>query len=235
MPARPLIGLTTSQPSEGSGLGRLFNGTSLRYMEGLEAVGALPMLLPNLPELAQDYAKRVDAALFTGGVDVHPRHFGQHPQRGLGEVDEGRDAFEIALYRALRKLGKPVFGICRGAQMINVLEGGTLHQHLPNITEFWVDHAQVARPPVLGHVVSFTEGSLLAETHGGGALVNSYHHQAIDEVAPTLTTAATAPDGLVEAVEGEGLIGVQWHPELLFQAHPHALGTFQAFVKLLHS
>lgn len=233
MPKRPLIGLTTSQPRENSGLGRLFNGTSRRYMEALEGVGGLPLLLPNLPELAEDYAKRLDAVLFTGGVDMHPRHFGQHPKCGLGEVDEERDEFEIALYRALRKSGKPAFGICRGVQVINVLEGGTLIQHLPDNPEFWVDHAQVARPPVLGHVVSFAEGSRLAAAHGEGTLVNSYHHQAIDEVAPTLQAVATAPDGLVEAVEGEGMLAVQWHPELTFQAHPQTLGTFQAFMTLL--
>lgn len=233
MPARPLIGLTTSQPTENPGLGRQFSGTSRRYLEALEAVGGLPLLLPNLPDLAADYAQKVDAVLFTGGVDLHPRHFGQHPRRGLGEVDEVRDAFEIALYRALRKLGKPAFGICRGVQVINVLEGGTLWQHLPDNPDFWVDHAQVARPPVVGHVVTFTEGSLLHAAHGEGTMVNSYHHQAIDEVAPTLKAAATAPDGLVEALEGEGIVAVQWHPELTFQAHPQTLGTFQAFMELL--
>ncbi|RJF69011.1 gamma-glutamyl-gamma-aminobutyrate hydrolase family protein [Deinococcus cavernae] len=234
MSARPLIGLTTSQPSEDSGLGRLFNGTSRRYMEGLEAVETLPVLLPNLPELAESYARQLDAVLFTGGVDVHPRHFGQHPRRGLGTVDEGRDAFEIALYRAARQLGKPTFGICRGVQLLNVLEGGTLHQHLPDVPEAWVDHAQQASPPAVGHEVQFTPGSLLAECHGvQKVFVNSYHHQALDRLAPTLRCAAVAPDGIVEALEGEGLIAVQWHPELTFAAHPDTQGTFRAFRRLL--
>ena len=234
MTACPLIGLTTSQPSEDSGLGRLFNGTSRRYMEGLEAVDTLPVLLPNLPEQAAEYARRVDAVLFTGGVDVHPRHFGQHPRRGLGVVDEVRDAFEIALYHEARRLGKPVFGICRGVQLLNVLEGGTLWQHLPDVEAAWVDHAQMASPPTLGHEVQFTSGSVLAEYHGTEKVfVNSYHHQALDRVAPSLRAVAVAPDGIVEAVEGQNLLAVQWHPELLFAAHPEALGTFRAFRSLL--
>lgn len=234
MTARPLIGLTTSQPTEDSGLGRLFNGTSRRYMEGLEAVDTLPVLLPNLPDQAAEYARRVDAALFTGGVDVHPRHFGQHPRRGLGVVDEVRDAFEMALYHEIRSLGKPVFGICRGVQLLNVLEGGTLHQHLPDVKEAWVDHAQLASPPALGHEVEVSADSLLAQEHSTQKLfVNSYHHQALAEVAPTLRAVAVAPDGIVEAVEGEQLLAVQWHPELIFGTHREALGTFRAFRRLL--
>ncbi|THF84333.1 gamma-glutamyl-gamma-aminobutyrate hydrolase family protein [Deinococcus sp. KSM4-11] len=234
MPARPLIGLSTSQPTETSGLGRRFSGTSQNYAEGLAVVGALPIQLPPLPELAGEHARIVDAVLLTGGVDVHPRHFGAHPVRGLGEVDEGRDRYETELYRAARTLGKPVFGICRGVQMINVLEGGTLWQHLPDHARFWVDHAQVARPPTLGHEVTLVPGSALHAAHGERALVNSYHHQGIDVLAPTLRAAAHAPDGLVEAVEGDGLVAVQWHPELLFAAHPHTLSTFHAFMAVLH-
>ena len=231
MPARPLIGLTTSHLDDAAP--RTHHGLSRRYSEAVEQVGGLPILLPNRPDLAAEYAARVDAVLLTGGVDVHPRHFGQHPRRGLGEVDEARDAFETGLYHAARVLGKPVLGICRGVQMINVLEGGTLHQHLPDVPWAWADHAQRVHARTLGHEVTFTPGSLLEQTHGGQALVNSSHHQAIDEVGPSLQVTALAPDGVVEALEGDGVIGVQWHPEVLFQAHPHALGTFTAFMRLL--
>ncbi len=231
--SRPLIGLTTSQ-SRDPALGRLFNGVSRYYTEGLGAVGALPLLLPNQPDLATEYARRLDAVLFTGGVDIHPALYGEAPRRGLGEVDEERDAFEVALYRELRALGKPAFGICRGFQLINALEGGTLIQHLPDAPEFWADHSQVARPPVLGHDVHLTEGSALARAHGVATVrVNSYHHQGVRDLAPTLRATATAPDGLIEAVEGDGLIAVQWHPELTFDAHPQTLGTFRAFAALL--
>ncbi len=231
MPARPLIGLSLSRPSEGALRG--FHGTPRHYAEAVQQTGGTPVLLPLLPELATEYAGRVDAVLLTGGVDLHPRHYGQTPIRGLGEVDEERDAFEVTLYRAARSLGKPVFGICRGMQVMNVMEGGTLHQHLPEVPCVWADHAQVARSPTLGHEVAFTAGSLLGQAHGGVALLNSYHHQGVDQLAPTLRATGTAPDGLIEGVEGEGLLGVQWHPEVLFERHPHALGTFTAFMTLL--
>ncbi len=231
MAARPLIGLTTSRPSADA-LPALHAAPS-HYARAIEHVGGLPTLLPNLPELAAEYAGRLDALLLTGGVDMHPRHYGQAPRRGLGEVDEVRDAFETALYRAARALGKPVLGICRGMQLINVLEGGTLHQHLPDAAAWWTDHAQVARAPTLGHAVTFAAGSQLHRAHGEEALLNSYHHQAVDQLAPALQATAHAPDGLIEGIEGEGLIGVQWHPELLFERHPHALGTFSAFMRLL--
>lgn len=229
MSARPLIGLSCAQFSNPTGR----NGVSKHYTQALELVGGLPLLLPILPDLAESYARSVDAVLLTGGVDVHPRHFGEHPRRGLGVVDEERDAFEFALYRAARNLGKPVFGICRGIQMINVLEGGTLHQHLPDVPDAWIDHAQMGDPPTLGHEVTLSEGSLLERHHGAKMLVNSYHHQALAQLAPTLRATAASPDGIVEGVEGEGIVAVQWHPELLVAAHPFALGTFKSFMSLL--
>ncbi|SMB97391.1 putative glutamine amidotransferase [Deinococcus hopiensis KR-140] len=231
MRARPLIGLSTSQFTDV--LTRGVNGTPRRYAEAVERVGGVPILLPNLHGPVADYARQVDAVLLTGGVDVHPRHYGQAPRRGLGEVDEERDTFEMTLYRAVRALGKPVLGICRGMQMLNVLEGGSLHQHLPDVPQAWVDHAQVARPPVLGHEIAFVSGSLLEQTHGPSAHLNSYHHQAVDAVAPPLQVTAIAPDGIVEGLEGDGLLGVQWHPEMLFERHECALGTFKAFMRLL--
>lgn len=228
---RPLIGLTSSQPTEAA-LGRLFNGTSRYYAEGLSAVGALPVLLPNQPELALEHARRLDAVLFTGGVDLHPALYGEEPRRGLGVVDETRDAFEVALYRAAREAGKPTFGICRGFQLINVLEGGSLIQHLPDAPQYWADHSQQATPPVLGHAVTLS--GELARAHGGDTLrVNSYHHQGLRELAPGLRASASAPDGLVEAFEGEGIVAVQWHPELTFAAHPETLGSFRAFMAAL--
>ena len=214
-------------------MGRLFNGTSRLYTEGLVQAGAVPVLLATLPELVEEYAARIDAGLFTGGVDLHPRLYGEHPRPGLGVTDDERDDFEGGLYRALRRQGKPIFGICRGIQLINALEGGTLHQHLPAVPELWIDHTQRAAPPAIGHEIELLPESVLGRLYGPKALVNSYHHQAIDRLASTLNAVAWAPDGLVEAVEGNNTLAVQWHPELMLPAHASALHPFQAFMSLL--
>lgn len=229
---QPLIGLTCTQIGEYT-YGRPLNGLSVLYSQGITAVGGVPVLLPNLPEQAEAYAQRLDAVLFSGGADIHPRLYGKEPARHLGATDDARDDFEVALYHAARKLGKPVFGICRGLQLINALEGGTLHQHLPDVTELWVGHSQVVEPPALGHSIQFVEGSRLARTHGPEARLNSYHHQGIERLAPTLEATAHAPDGLIEGVEGEGIVAVQWHPEMMFGKYPVALGAFAAFMELL--
>lgn len=228
----PLIGLTCTQ-LENYSYGRPLNGLSVLYAQGITAAGGLPVLLPNLPEQAEAYAQQLDAVLFSGGADLHPRLYGKEPERDLGETDDARDDFETALYHATRKLGKPVFGICRGLQLINALEGGTLHQHLPSVEGVWVGHSQVVSPPALGHSIRFTEGSRLAQTHAPEIRLNSYHHQGIDRLAPTLQATAHAPDGLIEGVEGEGIVAVQWHPEMIFSKYAEALGAFVAFMALL--
>ena len=92
----------------------------------------------------------------------------------------------------------------------------------------------IGRAPTLGHAVEFLLDSQLGRAYTGTLLVNSYHHQAVDVLAGSLMSTATAPDGVIEGIEGEGLLGVQWHPELLFERHPHALGTFTAFMALLN-
>lgn len=230
---QPLIGVSCGQYAEGTRHAYLHNGASIRYSLGLREVGAVPMLLPLLSDMVDAYAQRIDGLLLTGGADIHPRHYGQEPRHGLGEVDEDRDQFDLALYQAVRRAGKPIFGVCRGMQLINIAEGGTLHQHLPDVAGVWADHGQVAPQPALGHSVTLTEGSRLAAELGRQSQVNSYHHQALDKVAPSLSVVATAPDGVIEAVEGEGLLAVQWHPEMIWQRHPHALGAFRAFRQML--
>ena len=188
------------------------------------------------PELAPHYATLADGLLLVGGGDVDPVEFGQGPDRDLGQVDPVRDAWEIALYRAYRAAGKPVLGICRGVQLINVAEGGSLHQHLPSVDGTWQHSQQDMRGTPL-HPVEIVPGSRLAAGFGTTAIrTNSYHHQAIDRVGTGLRVAARAGDGVIEAVEGESgpfLLALQWHPEMAFQAHPEHHVPFRLFVEAL--
>lgn len=232
MQTRPRIGITVSQTKDPS-LARHWNGTAINYARGVLEAGGLPVLLPVLPGSEAAQLAHLDGVLFSGGVDVDPTLFGADHEAGLGEVDAERDRFEIELYRLTRAKRIPALGICRGFQLINVAEGGTLHQHLPGVDGLWADHAQKALPPTLGHRVRVAEGTQLKEAYPSGALrVNSYHHQGLKEVAPGLTVSAWAPDGLVEALEGEAVMAVQWHPELLFEQHPEHLEPFRALVRM---
>lgn len=191
-------------------------------------------MLPSILGTAKDQLEALSGILFSGGVDPDPEIWGADHESGLGEVDALRDAFELELYAAARETKKPMMGICRGFQLLNVAEGGTLHQHIPNAHGLWADHRQTAIPPVLGHRVRVVGGTRLSSAHGVETLrVNSYHHMGIKDVAPGLSVAAYAPDGLVEAIEGNQILAVQWHPELLFEAHPEHLAPFKAFMGMV--
>lgn len=208
---------------------RPYQGTAQHYAQALWAAGATPTLLPLLPEAAEALIEGLDGLLLSGGVDLAPRYYGEEPDPQLGEVDDLRDETEVALYRAARARGLPVLGICRGLQVINVLEGGTLWQHLDGHSQGEDGQPYTATT----HPVRFEGGGLLARHHPGETQVNSHHHQAVKRVAPTLRVAARTPDGLVEALEGDGVVCVQWHPEATFECAPETNGTFRAYMELL--
>lgn len=232
---KPRIGVTVSSSKDGS-LQRAWSGTALAYSSALVAVGAVPIMLPSIVGTAADQLENLHGVLFSGGVDPDPEIWGADHEAGLGEVDPLRDAFELELYTATRAAKKPMLGICRGFQLLNVAEGGTLHQHIPSVNGLWADHRQTALPPSLGHRVRVVGGTRLAAAHQVETLrVNSYHHQGVKDIAPGLSVAAYAPDGLIEAIEGDLLLAVQWHPELLFEKHPEHLAPFWAFMAMLQA
>lgn len=209
-------------------LGRPFQGTALAYTQAVWDAGGAPFLLPLLPDAAREYVTNLDGLLLTGGVDMAPRYYGQEPDEHLGVVDDLRDEVEVALYRAARERKLPVLGICRGFQVVNVLEGGSLVQHVEG-------HQQSQRGlkyDDLAHAVTFEADGLLARHHPRTIRVNSHHHQIVKDVAPTLRVAARSEDGVVEALEGDGVVCVQWHPELTYRGAPDTSGAFRAFMEL---
>ena len=214
---------------------RLESVCGLDYAEAVTRAGGLPLLLPILePELAEACLEGADGLLLSGGGDADPVHFGQEPHPHLGIVDERRDAFEFALYRAARRRALPVLGVCRGLQMINIAEGGTLHQHLGALPDT-LQHDQRSGDGGLLHGLRLEPGSLLAARWGCERVrVNSYHHQAADRVGSGLRAVAWSADGVIEALEGaEGgfVLGVQWHPELSFARHPEQLAPLSLLVE----
>ncbi|HVX89941.1 MAG TPA: gamma-glutamyl-gamma-aminobutyrate hydrolase family protein [Gemmatimonadales bacterium] len=209
-------------------------GVNGAYVRAVLAAGGAPLILPPVagPALASVLLDGVDALLLSGGADVHPRHYRAQPHPKLGAVEEERDASELALFAEAVRRELPVLAICRGLQLVNVALGGSLWQDLPSEL---VAHPQSGARTERIHPVEVAAGSRLADalgaTHSG---VNSFHHQAIRELAPGLRASAHAPDGVIEGIEGTGdhwLLGVQWHPEEFWAdaAAPEA-GLFRAFV-----
>ena len=163
-----------------------------------------------------------DGLVLGGGCDVDPRRYGEATREEVGvELDPGRDATDFALFQKAREAGVPILGICRGLQVINVAQGGTLVQDISSELPSSLTHQRPPRQKTrLDHEVEVRPGTRLAGITGRCAIaVNSRHHQAIREAAPGLLLSALAPDGLIEAIESPDperwLLGVQWHPENL--------------------
>lgn len=232
---KPIIGITPSHNTEN-------NDTSLRptYPRAVRAAGGLTILLPleGTDEDWRQLAVMCDGFLFSGGPDLHPFLFGDETHSACGNVSPARDSMEIQLLKAAMALQKPVLGICRGIQLLNVALGGTIYQDIPSQMErsFPVSHRQPFYYTVPSHHVDIKKGSLLSKASGGldRISVNSQHHQAIKDTAPGLIPVAWAPDGVIEAVEKPDypfFLGVQWHPEYLWQSDPAAMGLFRLFVE----
>ncbi|GAA5017576.1 gamma-glutamyl-gamma-aminobutyrate hydrolase family protein [Kitasatospora paranensis] len=216
MTPRPVIGISTLVTDAAWGRWERIRTVLLaeRYPAVVQAAGGLAVLLPpDAAEHAADAVARIDALVISGGSDVDPARYGaaRHPETDGGEPE--RDAWEAALLTAALAGGVPVLGICRGLQLLNVVLGGTLVQHLPDVVGH---HGHLGAPGTYGrHTVRPVPGTLLAGVLPEESLdVPTFHHQAVDRLGDGLAVSAWAEDGTVEAVEGPGFtLGVQWHPE----------------------
>lgn len=207
------------------------------YAQGVEAAGGIPVVIPFLEneEMMREYAERLDGLLLAGGEDVDPSFYGEAPHIGLGEVSPERDALEISLIRETVALGKPILGICRGMQVLNVALGGSLYQDLPREWRGVIQHSQRAKRSHLSHTVRIQEQSKLYELLGRNSTIgcNSFHHQAVKEVAQNLVPVAWDEEGLIEAVENRSypfMVAVQWHPENLWRTTSEYRGLFNGLV-----
>lgn len=206
-----------------------------QYVRTVVSVGGFPVLLPCHEAVdvrsALDF---LDGLLLPGGGDVDPIWFGEEPIVGIGSIDPIADAAEIALCDAFIKAGKPVLGICKGCQVMNIAAGGDIYQDLYRQTQTRLQHRQTAPDWHPTHKVQVAPGSMLERIVGRSDLrVNSFHHQGVRRVADSLAACATAADGLVEAVEGRTAafaLGVQWHPERTFYRQSWDRAIFEAFI-----
>jgi putative glutamine amidotransferase len=235
---RPLIGiptfLDTTLPEK---MPQRF-AMSRPYIQALEAAGAAVMLIPLDLQTATMEAifDRLDGLFLAGGGDVAPAWYAAQPHEKTEGIDTLRDAAEMQYARWALELGKPIFGVCRGIQTLNVAAGGTLIQDIETFVPRAIRHQYYPEFPreYVAHPVETSGGSRLARIVGGGARVNSFHHQAVDRVAADFTICARAEDGVVEAIERPGevfVVGVQWHPESLVETDPAMAALFSSFVQ----
>lgn len=242
---RPLIGVTTSEVRLPPNSRPLKEGDppqremalGLPYLKAIEQAGGLPVVLPPLETNAiPALLDRLSGVCLSGGPDLDPAGYGAAAHAELGDVEPDLDRFELEVAKEADRRGMPVLGICRGLQALNVARGGTLHQHLADVTDGKVDHRQTLPGTVPTHDVCIAPQSRLAAILGTAETrVNSFHHQAVDVLGAGLRAVAWAPDGIVEGIEsedgaGDGLyLGVQWHAEGLV-ADPAELRLFERLV-----
>ncbi len=220
MSPQPLIGITTRQTHTPEG--RQAFSLLRAYVDAVLEAGGVPLLIPASLPVSQipTLLERLDGVILSGGGDIHPQFFPGAPHPLIDETDIERDALELTLARRALEHQKPLLGICRGCQVLNVALGGTLYTHIPDQFGRQVDHSRPdTERRVLAHSVRLQPDSRLAEILGEETLqVNSLHHQGIARVGNGLRPNAWAEDGLIEGIElprAPFVIGVQWHPEWL--------------------
>jgi len=226
--SRPIIGVTTYAEEARFGLNDTFAAVlPLSYVHAVhESGGRAVLITPDDPDV--DILDRIDGIIFTGGSDVDPALYGERAHPTVHTKPE-RDAAELLLLRAAITTDMPVFGICRGMQLMAVAYGGRLHQHLPDVLGHH-NHRPITGPKFGEHGVRFAAGSACQAILGETTVVNSFHHQGVADPGGLTPTGWSTEDGLIETLEDPGrvfTVGVQWHPEdttdfRLFAAHIEA-------------
>lgn len=210
------------------------------YVTSIEQSGATPLILPVLehPEDLLPILQSIQGIIFTGGSDLSPFHYGESAHEKLGPVIPQRDRMELDLLKlVLEKTDLPVLCICRGLQVLNVLQGGTLYQHIPEQKTDAIRHSVSEIPKHYpSHTVTLQKDTKTYQIFQKEQLgVNTFHHQGIRTLGNDLQVTMKAPDGMVEGVEmlsRENVIALQWHPEMMFSQSDDAKTLFRAFIRL---
>lgn len=214
------------------------NYTPRDFSQAIERAGGLPFLLPICQEdLAKDLVRHIDGLVLTGGHDLSPHLYKQEPRQSIGEILPDRDQFEMALLSQAIKQGKPVLGICRGLQLINVYYGGTLYQDLSENEQIVLQHNQRTPGKHATHQILIEANTRLEQILEGQTMVNSFHHQAINQLGQGLQVSARSNDQVIEAIEAESdnILAVQWHPELSIESNPASIKLFEDLVNRAHA
>lgn len=232
---KPIIGVTVDKSiSDGYGYEKINECNLIALMLS----GAIPIMLPITgdDELIDEYLEIVDGLYFSGGNDISPLIFGEDPIKEVKEIDYSRDEFEIKLFKEAEAKNMPILGVCRGEQVMNVAAGGTLYQdiyvqrdgttgHMPDFAYAGYAHhrVKIMRDSILYDILKIDEIN-----------VNSFHHQAVKDIAEGYKVTSVSRDGIIEAIESVNhsfVVGIQWHPEIMYERYPVFLKIFEALVK----
>ncbi|QJB56743.1 gamma-glutamyl-gamma-aminobutyrate hydrolase family protein [Pseudodesulfovibrio sp. zrk46] len=231
---KPVIAIVPNL--EKSKLGMICNMVTKTYTDAIIKGGALPFILPATMDrqVARDMLATAHGVLFVGGMDVAPSRYGEEPIMDLMDAESELDDIQFMMAEEALNMDLPILGICRGAQVVNVALGGTLHQDVPtDFPESTLVHLPVPLAPSAGHDhnVVAEEGSVVYKLFGETIPVNSVHHQSIKEVGEGLRITARATDGVIEAAEHESrpVMVVQWHPEMMLTVNDDMLPLFEHF------
>lgn len=229
----PLIGLTLDAEPAGGWSKLPWYALRQNYCSAVAVAGGLPVALPHEAGLAEAYLDRIDGLVVTGGAfDVDPSLYGGAPIHEKVLLKQDRTGFELAVLSGAIARDMPVLGICGGQQLLAVVLGGTLHQHIPDDVAGALEHEQPTPRDQPGHDLAVTPGTLLARIIGGTHMaVNTAHHQAVATPGRNAIVNAVAPDGVIEGIEAPGktfCLGVQWHPE--YSVDPADRVIFRAFI-----
>lgn len=235
--SQPLIGVT---PSAGpNSLGVRTHNLAVDYTQAIERAGGIPVILPLHIQNIEALLNTLDGVVFSGGGDIDPALFNQEKHETVDYMDDERDAFEMMLMEKAFARDMPILAICRGVQVMNVQQGGNLIQDIPSQTESKQEHSQ--RNKDIGEHDVFDEVSIpegdnpISRSMGAGSVnINSFHHQALGEVADSLEVVTRSADGIIEAVyapKQTHAVGTQWHPERLASTDPKNQALFDDLVK----
>ncbi len=229
---KPVIGITTD--IEGESKNVLYNTN----VQAIIRAGGLPIIIPTgVEQDVKQLATLLDGLLLTGGGDIDPMLYGEEPHKNLDDVSPRRDLIEIVLAQEMIKSNKPILGICRGLQIINIAMNGNMYQDIySQREETLLQHSQKASWHHSSHYVQVKAGTLLETiTKSEKIKVNSFHHQAVKDVLHPLTISGVASDGTIEAIEStehDFVLGVQWHPESLAEIEDKvSVDIFEQFLK----
>lgn len=220
---KPFIGITASLDD-----GWVINDQN--YANSVVKAGGIPVILPPLFDLERIEAvlARIDGLIISGGQDISPFLYHQDPHPKCGPISRRRDDYETKLYHLARERNMPILAICRGMQLINILHGGSLVQDIVAQRPDSLEHVKPDVTPSL-HRITTEAGSAVADIMGEQAIINSLHHQAIDQVGEGLAITARAGDDMIEALEADNLVAVQFHPERLHH-QPEFLRFFEHLI-----